>query len=106
MILSRKISSNAKQFSAVRPIQIVGIDRLMRGSRSTIRFCLTMVAVVAVLSSGLRAQAGSNEARPQQSSKQLGILSDYIYGYAPVALEATRALLTAVGRPGTQRHIS
>jgi hypothetical protein len=96
MILSRKTRSNANQFIAVRPIQLLGIDRLMPGSRSTIRFCLTMVAVVAVLSSGLRAQTGSNEARPQQSSKQLGILNDYIYGYAPVALEATRALLTAV----------
>jgi hypothetical protein len=67
-----------------------GVKKL--GHFITIHFSLAVIAMVAIVPVGLLAADMGGCPVPPQS----GVLQDYVYGYAPVALDATRAILTAV----------
>jgi hypothetical protein len=63
----------------------------------TLRHRSLIAMIIAVLPLSLHAiQTSDGQSSPEQSNAMPGILQDYIYGYAPVALEATRAIQTAV----------
>jgi hypothetical protein len=95
MTLSNKVrSKNAKRLSILGWKQVFGINN--SASHSTIRLFLGIAVLSGVLPVEVRAQASNSAATSEQSRNRLGVLQDYIYGYAPVALEATRDLLTAV----------
>jgi hypothetical protein len=96
MTLNKKTLSIATRFTAPISIHWLGGKGLKPNFRSIIRFCLAIIAVIAVSPLGLRAQTDSCPVPPEQTSNPpIGVLNDYIYGYAPVTLKAIRALLTA-----------
>ena len=60
------------------------------------RFFLLIAAAIVTLPLGLgAAQGNESQAPPVEISSEPAILREYIYGYAPVAMEATRAIQTA-----------
>jgi hypothetical protein len=66
------------------------------GGRST-RFIFLFAAAIVTLPLCVRAgQENESQTPPVATSSSPAILNDYIYGYAPVAMEATRAIQTAV----------
>jgi hypothetical protein len=70
--------------------------RASRGGTST-RFLLLFAAAIVTLPISVQARQGDESQTPAAATSSApSIFKDYIYGYAPVAMAATRAIQTAV----------
>ena len=105
MKFKRNVHSNLYRISNFLSLEAPpSIDRKKskRGLRARLR--LSIAAGILVLPLSLQAgQRNEGQVTSSQSLGSLRVLPDYIYGYAPVAMEGTRAIQTAVSdntKPG------
>lgn len=97
MRIASKISRQFKRISSLFHRRAASTRRKKSQNGSGSRFWLWAATAIVVLPLALHAgQSGASLVQAVNSGSAPGLILDYIYGYAPVALEATRAIQTAV----------